>query len=96
MMLQLLVERPDPLVPEHLDDVHQRAVAGRLGDAHVEQAVAVERLLAVAPLALEYMAGETGVLTLLATAGAAGCLLYRLGRQRGAAQQLAPRAEVKV
>ncbi|NTU83064.1 MAG: CPBP family intramembrane metalloprotease [Chloroflexales bacterium] len=49
-----------------------------------------------APLALEYLAGETGVLTLIATAGAAGYLLYRLDRQRGAAQQQAPRVEAQI
>jgi uncharacterized protein len=36
-----------------------------------------------APLALEYLAGETGVLTLAATALAAGLILYRLRQRRG-------------
>lgn len=36
-----------------------------------------------APLALEYLAGETGVLTLAATALAAGLILYRLWQRRG-------------
>ena len=35
-----------------------------------------------APLALEYLAGETGVLTLAATALAAGVILYRLRQRR--------------
>jgi uncharacterized protein len=39
------------------------------------------------PLALSYLAGETGVLTLIATAVAAGGLLYRLGQGRRAATQ---------
>jgi CAAX protease family protein len=36
-----------------------------------------------APLALEYLAGETGVLTLVATALGAGVILYRLRQRRG-------------
>ena len=36
------------------------------------------------PLALEYLAGETGVLTLAATALCAGMILYRLRQRRGA------------
>ena len=35
------------------------------------------------PLALEYLAGETGVLTLVATALGAGVILYRLRPRRG-------------
>jgi uncharacterized protein len=35
------------------------------------------------PLALEYLAGETGVLTLVATALSAGVILYRLRQRRG-------------
>jgi membrane protease YdiL (CAAX protease family) len=35
------------------------------------------------PLALEYLAGETGVLTLAATALSAGVILYRLRQRRG-------------
>ena len=46
VMLELLVERPGALLPQHLDHRHQRAVAGRLGDAQVEQPVAGQRLLA--------------------------------------------------
>jgi uncharacterized protein len=43
-----------------------------------------------APLALEYLAGEKGVLTLAATALSAGVILYRLRQRRGAlAVQLA-------
>jgi uncharacterized protein len=45
------------------------------------------------PLALSYLAGETGVLTLIATAVAAGWLLYRLGQGRRTAQQIAPRVK---
>jgi MFS-type transporter involved in bile tolerance (Atg22 family) len=46
------------------------------------------------PLALSYLAGETGVLTLIATAVAAGWLLYRLGQgRRTAQQQIAPRVK---
>jgi membrane protease YdiL (CAAX protease family) len=37
-----------------------------------------------APLALSYLAGETGVLTLAATALGAGVILYRLRQRRGA------------
>jgi hypothetical protein len=37
-----------------------------------------------APLALEYLAGETGVLTLAATALGASVILYRLRQRRGA------------
>jgi hypothetical protein len=35
------------------------------------------------PLALQYLAGETGALTLVATALAAGVILYRLRQRRG-------------
>jgi len=35
------------------------------------------------PLALEYLAGETGVITLVATALSAGVILYRLRQRRG-------------
>ena len=46
------------------------------------------------PLALSYLAGETGVLTLIASAAAAGRLLYRLGQgRRTAQQQIAPRVK---
>ncbi len=45
------------------------------------------------PFVLEYLAGETGVLTLIATAAVAGGLLYRLGRQPRVARQAFPRAE---
>jgi membrane protease YdiL (CAAX protease family) len=38
------------------------------------------------PLVLEYLAGETGVLTLIATAACAGLLLRRLGQGRRASQ----------
>jgi membrane protease YdiL (CAAX protease family) len=40
------------------------------------------------PLALEYLAGETGVLTLAATGLSAGVILYRLRQRRGQAVQL--------
>src|SRR4051812_17587489 len=36
-----------------------------------------------APLALEYLVGEKGVLTLVATGLAAGVILYRLRQRRG-------------
>lgn len=36
--------------------------------------------VAASPLAMEYLAGESGVLTLIGTAAVAGWLLYRLGR----------------
>src|SRR6185436_19248999 len=48
VVLELLVERAGALVPQHLDDLHERAVAGGLRDAHVEHPVAAERLPAVA------------------------------------------------
>jgi membrane protease YdiL (CAAX protease family) len=43
--------------------------------------------VAASPLALEYRVGETGVLTLIATAVAAGLLLYHLGQGRRALSQ---------
>ncbi len=49
--------------------------------------------VAVSPLALEYLAGETGVLTFAATAAAAVWLLYRM-RQRSDALALQPQAGV--
>ena len=45
VVLELLVERPGALLPQHLDHGDQRAVAGGLGDAHVEEPVAGERLV---------------------------------------------------
>ena len=39
--------------------------------------------ITTSPLALEYLAGETGVLTLLATVLTAGFILYRLRQRRG-------------
>jgi hypothetical protein len=43
--------------------------------------------ITASPLALAYLAGEMGVLTLIATAIGAGGLLYRLGQGRRAATQ---------
>jgi uncharacterized protein len=43
--------------------------------------------ITASPLALAYLAGEMGVLTLIATAIGAGWLLYRLGQGRRAATQ---------
>jgi uncharacterized protein len=40
--------------------------------------------ITTSPLALEYLAGETGLLTLAATALSAGVILYRLRQRRGA------------
>ena len=43
------------------------------------------------PITLEYMAGETGLLPLIATAVVAGWLLHRLGQgSRAAKQPIAP------
>jgi membrane protease YdiL (CAAX protease family) len=44
------------------------------------------------PLALDYLAGETGMITLAATALSAGAILYRLRRRRGALAVQAPSA----
>jgi len=76
VVLELLVERADALVPQQLHDVDERAVAGRLGDAHVEQPVAGERLPAFAALALHLVQRrlDRGDLR----------LLRRLRRERGA------------
>ena len=52
MVLELLVQRPRPLFPQHLDDGDQRAVARRLGDPDVEELVAGERLRVRVELAL--------------------------------------------
>jgi hypothetical protein len=38
--------------------------------------------ITASPLALEYLAGETGILTLLATVLTAGFILYRLRQRR--------------
>src|SRR5215831_6097841 len=43
MMLELLVQGPAPLLPEHSDDVNERAIAGRLRDAQMKQAIGVDR-----------------------------------------------------
>ena len=45
MVLELLIQGPGPLVPQHLDDRHQRAISRRFGDAQVEEPVAVERMM---------------------------------------------------
>jgi membrane protease YdiL (CAAX protease family) len=48
------------------------------------------------PVTLEYLAGESGVLPLIATAVIAGWLLYRLGQEPRAAQHgIAPYVEAK-
>jgi uncharacterized protein len=50
--------------------------------------------LAASPVTLEYLAGETGLLPLIANAVVAIWLLHRLGQGRRAAQQpIAPRVE---
>jgi uncharacterized protein len=48
------------------------------------------------PLALEYLAGETGVLTLAATVLAAGVILYRLRQRRVATQPIARAMEANL
>jgi membrane protease YdiL (CAAX protease family) len=53
--------------------------------------------ITASPVALEYLAGESGVLPLIATAVVAGWLLRRLGQQPRAAQQpIAPRIKANV
>ena len=54
VVLELLVQRPGALVPQHLDDRDQRAVPRRLGDADVEQLVAGQRLLVGVELPLHH------------------------------------------
>jgi membrane protease YdiL (CAAX protease family) len=50
--------------------------------------------IATSPITLEYLAGESGLLPLIATAVVAGWLLHRLGQGPRAAQQpIAPRVE---
>jgi hypothetical protein len=43
--------------------------------------------IATSPVMLEYLAGESGLLPLIATAVVAGWLLHRLGEGQRAAQQ---------
>jgi membrane protease YdiL (CAAX protease family) len=53
--------------------------------------------ITASPLALAYLAGEMGVLTLIATVVGAGWLLYRLGRgRRAATQPTAPPIEASI
>jgi hypothetical protein len=52
--------------------------------------------IATSPITLEYLAGESGLLPLIATALVAGLLLHRLGQAPRAAQRpIAPRVEMK-
>ena len=46
VMLELLVQRSGTFLPKHSHHLHQGAVAGRFGDAQMEQAIGIERLLA--------------------------------------------------
>ncbi len=52
VMLELLVERAGALLPQHLDDGDQRAVAGSLGDPQMKQPIAAERLPPLRQIAL--------------------------------------------
>jgi hypothetical protein len=44
VVLELLVQRPGALLPQHLDHGDKRTVSRRLGDANVKELVARERL----------------------------------------------------